>query len=196
MNLLEIPNHLFNEIRQGRVVLFLGSGASRGAINNKNEEPPIGNKLSEIIADHFLGGRYRDQSLMWVSELASSESSVLKVQEFIRELFLDFKPADFHYLIPTFRWRGIISTNYDLIIEQVYNNTKGQLQKLIPLLSNRDRIDEFIRSKNDLPYLKIHGCISRINDPDLPLILTTEQYVTHKKSRDRLFKTFNDWGYE
>ena len=33
-------------------------------------------------------------------------------------------------------------------------------------------------------------------DKDLPLILTPEQYVTHRKGRNRLFGRVEEWGLD
>lgn len=50
-----------------------------------------------------------------------------------------------------------------------------------------------------MPYFKLHGCISSINDKNLPLILSSEQYLSHKINRERLFEKFrtlaNDYTF-
>ncbi len=53
-----------------------------------------------------------------------------------------------------------------------------------------------MRAVNALPLLKLHGCISNSTDVEVPLILTIDQYVTHKKCRDRLFARFIDYALE
>ena len=62
-------------------------------------------------------------------------------------------------------------------------------------MSDDDRIDHRVREQ-DLVLLKLHGCISRINDPNLPLIVSTDQYIEHRKHRDRLFKMLEEWAAE
>ena len=52
---------------------------------------------------------------MTVADYARHEASLGKVQALIRSIFLELKPADFHLKIPTFRWRAIVTTNYDLV---------------------------------------------------------------------------------
>ena len=37
---------------------------------------------------------------------------------FIKDYFEDIEPSDFHKLIPTFTWRALFTTNYDLLIEK------------------------------------------------------------------------------
>ena len=191
-----LPANLVNDIRQGRVILFLGAGASKNSFNSKGQEPPNGTQLSQMLSDRFLGSKYASEPLAFVAELAISESNLSAVQDFIREVFIDYKPADFHLLLPTFCWRGIVTTNYDLVVEQAYNSCKNKAQRIVSFVSNKDRVDDLLKSRDDLPFLKIHGCITRTSDPDIPLILTPDQYITHRNGRSRLFDMAEGWGYE
>ncbi len=117
---MEVPDFLETQIREGKVVLVLGAGASRGAIDSGGKAPPDGKQLARLIADRFLGGGYPDSSLNQIGEYAISESSLVEVQEFIRLTFEGSEPASFHRLIPKFRWHGLATTNYDRIIEKAY----------------------------------------------------------------------------
>lgn len=193
---MEIPTALMDKIIQGNVILFLGSGASKKAKDKKGNEPPDGEQLAELLTKKFLGGKYKKYSLAVVSELAIAATDLFEVQDFIAEIFKDFEPDDFHYILPSFKWRALVSTNYDHIIERVYQNTDKTMQNLVPFISNNDRIDEKLRNPNNLPLIKLHGCISRTHDSKIPLILTVDQYITHQKNRDRLFNMLEEWAYE
>lgn len=184
---MEIPKILIDQIRQGQVVLFLGSGASFGAKHPEKKSPPIGNQLASLICDKFLGEEYKHLPLTQVAELAISESSLFDVQSFVAEIFKDFEPASFHELIPKFIWSAIITTNYDLIIEKAYQNVTNSLQNIVVFKKDTERVEEKLKKQNQTMYIKLHGCITDINDPTLPLILTPEQYITHKENRTQLF---------
>ncbi|MFB3104771.1 MAG: SIR2 family protein, partial [Pseudomonadales bacterium] len=82
--------------------------------------------------------------------------------------------------VPTFRWRGLFTTNYDRLMEHVYDKTPGRIQELVPFISNNDRVDEKLRSSNHVALVKLHGCISRTHDSNLPLILTADPLYTTK----------------
>lgn len=192
---MNLPDALIEEARQGRVVLLLGAGASFGARDSRDTPSPSSSRLRDALADRFLGGQYKDASLAWVADLAISETNLATVQDFIADLLRDLKPAPFHHLLASFKWRGIATTNYDLVIEAAYSGTE-RIQELVPILSDRDRIDEKLRHSNSLGLLKLHGCITRTHDPELPLILTTDQYITHRKGRRYLFQTFEQWAFE
>ncbi len=191
---MNIPPALKEAIREGRAVLFLGAGASDGAESPDGAAPPTGPKLAKMLSDRFLGGEDSGFALSVVAEYSISETDLVTVQEFIRDIFAKFNPAEFHRLIPTFKWAGIATTNYDLIVERAYDGCSKRVQGLVLFLKNSDRVDRKLRTENTVPYLKLHGCISRYNDVDIPLILTIDQYVTHKKNRSKLFERIRDYG--
>jgi len=172
---VDIPAALTEEIVAGRVVLILGAGASVGARNRDGTDPPDARALAQLLADRFLGGEHGQERLDFVAELAISDTDLVTVQECIREALEGLEPAPFHLLLPTFRWRTIATTNYDLVIERAYERVSSRTQDLVPFRSDSDRVDELLRSEDSLPYLKLHGCITRTMNPNERLILTPEQ---------------------
>jgi len=193
---MDLQENLVRQVRQGRAVLFLGAGASLGARTPDKREPPLGDELRNRVAERFLTGDYSSENLAWVTELAISATDLFEVQDFIADQFRDLRPADYHLLIPTFRWRGIATTNYDRVLETAYSTSSGAVQTVVPFLSNADRVDEKLRDPSSLALLKLHGCITHTHDPQLPLILTIDQYTTYRDGRTRLFQMLEEWGSE
>lgn len=191
-----LPKGLVDNVREGRAFLFLGAGASFGSIHPKYKNPPNGQALADELAKKFLGSEYIGLSLAQVSELAINEHDLFTVQEYVASIYRDFEPSDFHLLIPKFSWLGIATTNYDLIIEKAYSKAKDPIQTPVVFMRDGERIDEKLRSKRNILYLKLHGCVTCINDANLPLILTPEQYIDHKRNRKRLFEKFQGVAYE
>ena len=189
--MIEIPRLLVEQIKEGNVVLFLGSGALKGAIHSEGKEAPTSSELGKMLADKFLDDDYSNSSLSIISELAISDTGLLPVQQYIADFFDGFEPNEHHKKIPNFRWKSIITTNYDLVIEKSYSQCELPKQTLVKFIRD-ERINNKLQTINDLPLIKLHGCITVINDSNLPLILTIDQYVTHKKNRTRLFKRVND----
>ena len=109
-----IPDSLKDNIKNGRAVLCLGAGASIGAKDSCNKNIVNGNDLKDLLCDKFLGGKYKDRSLEQVAGFSMSETSQGEVEQFIRDILEKFEPADFHLILPTFRWKTIYTTNYDL----------------------------------------------------------------------------------
>lgn len=191
-----LSESLLEDLRKGRVVLFLGAGASVGALKPDGTKPPLGPELAGMLAKRFLGEKFSDRSLDRVSELAISQSDLVTVQGFIRDVFTDLSPAKFHNLVPTFRWRAIFTTNFDRVIEDAYEQTEARVQAIRPMHSNLQKIDDYTRSPDDVLLYKLHGCVTRIDDPSLPLILTPDQYTSARAGRSRLFESFVSLAHE
>ena len=194
--MMEIPGDLLNQVRDGRVVLFLGAGASRDSITTDGRNCPTTTELGHLLSDEFLGGYLRDGQLSQIAEYAISESDLGRLQTFVRRIFLPFLPTEGHKLLPKFVWRGLATTNYDLLIETAYAEVRDRLQEPRSLIEDRDRIDENLRDPRNVLLLKLHGCITRITNEKCPLILTPDQYLEHRTGRSRLFNTLKEWGAE
>lgn len=187
----QITPHLIDQIRLGNVILFLGAGASLGAEDSSGNKIPNATELAKQIIDKFLSPEYNGSSLGYAAELAISSSSLFDVQQFIAEKFKLFNPAKHHHKIPKFVWKAIFTTNYDLLVETSFRKASEAIQELMPVVKNTPKTQIFLHDKI-LPYYKLHGCITDINDPTAPLILTTDQFIDHKSQRDRLFNDFQD----
>ncbi len=193
---MKIPPNLISQIAEGKAVLFLGAGASVGTTDSQGRPAPDTKELTRKLSDKFLGGSHQAAALNVVAELAISENDLFTVQEFIRTQFEDVRPASFHELMATFRWTGVATTNFDLVIERAYENYGKRVQTLVPMIKNGDRVEERLQSSRGVMLLKLHGCITRTADADVPLILTTDQYITHRENRERVFDHLRNWAYE
>lgn len=193
---MELPAILETQIQQGKVVLVLGAGASKEARDDKGKTPPNGTQLGRMLADKFLGGQHKEFSLSQIAEHAISESDLIQVQEFIREVFQDFKPTEAHRLMCSFTWHGLATTNYDRLIEEAYRTTPEARQIPKPFIENGDRVEDNLKDPRAVSLLKLHGCISRTANSECPLILTTDQYVEYEKGRSRIFGQLRGWAYE
>ena len=182
-----IPKGLTDQIKEGNVVLFLGAGAAYDTEHMQGKKAPTGRQLADLIAEQFLGKEYLNYDLQHVSELAISERDLFTVQKFIYDIFKDFEPGEPHLRIPLYKWNSIFTTNYDLVIEKAYDKVKDRLQELAVFIKNSERVNDKMNLPNSLMYSKLHGSITEIYDQELPLILTIDQYIDHKKNRDRLF---------
>lgn len=183
-------------IGQGRAVLFLGSGANYSCQTNppSDQRAPMGDALKQELSNKFLNGKFLDRSLAEVSEYAISQSSIPEVQEFVKELFSSFQPCPAQRRLTSIAWKGIATTNYDLIIEQAYEAAKGGLQKLQPVIDNSDDLVTLLKPGNALPYLKLHGCFSRMGPKDPPLVLSNDQYANYRAGRESVFNTLEEWA--
>jgi len=194
---MDIPHHLLEQIRAGKAVLFLGAGASRGAVAaTPPEEPPPGKELGRLLSAKFLGGDSTDRSLSLIGEYCIAESDLRTVQHYIAEIFNRFTPSATQKAIADFRWAALVTTNYDQIIEKAYAENKDRLQSPVPILRSSDRVDYELRAPDAVPLLKLHGCVSMVDEIAYPFILTIDQYVTHSVGREKLFHRFAEYAGE
>lgn len=193
---MDLPPYLVEQARQGRLILFLGAGASLESVNSNGQNAPNATKLGELLSDRFLGGLYKNLPLATISEYAISESNLHEVQNFLYQTFVDFRPTAAHALLPRFVWGGIATTNYDLLVEKAYSLSLNPLQNPKAFVENGDRVTEALRDPKSVMFLKLHGCITRISNERWPLILSTDQYINYRSGRDRLFSHLQDWSYE
>ena len=193
----DLPSSLIQSIRDQRAVLFLGAGANHKATHPHGKTIPQGSDLRDIICDQFLSGQLKDKPLVAVSTLASNEAGATLFHSFIRTLFEPFGPASHHLIIPTFRWRAIVTTNFDLLIERAYEQAPSSLQTLVKSVKDGDNFDTRLhKDPNPVGYYKLHGCIDHCHDPQIPLILGTEQYARYEAHRTRFYARFRDLGFE
>jgi len=193
---MDIPSALETQIREGRAVLVLGAGASLSATDKFGNHPPKTSDLTNLLSDRYLGGNYKDFPLNQVAEFAISETDLVTVQEYIRNLLEPFNPSRAHRMLPSFAWRAIATTNYDRLIERAYESDSKSLQIPRPFIENGDRIEDRMRDSRAVMLLKLHGCITRTTNPNCPLILTTDQYIEHRKGRSRIFDHFTELSRE
>jgi tetratricopeptide (TPR) repeat protein len=193
---MDIPDYLEQQLKEGKVALCLGSGASLGARDDKGKGPPTGKGLAELLANKFLGGKYKDSPLAQVAEYAISESDLGQVQSFIRDLLEPLQPTSAHVALATFPWWGIATTNYDRLIEKGYEQSTNAVQEVRPLIENGDKVEENLRDASNILLLKLHGCITRTSNASCPFVLTVDQYIQHRDCRSRLFDHLTNWSYE
>jgi len=190
---LTISPYLADQVKTGRVVLMLGAGASLACKDTQGRHPPTGKQLAKLIADKFLGGEHGGDALGTVAEMAAAVSTLRQVQKFVADTVTLFSPSCAHKLLPTFRWHGIATINYDEMIELGYSHHK---KPLFTVRINADPIEDGLRDPNGTVLLKLHGCATRCENIDVPMILTPSQYVDHRVGRTRLFETLKSWGAE
>ena len=193
---MDIPSVLETQIREGKAVLFLGAGASLAAKNAVRQSPPSAYQLGEAISEQFLGGQFKELGLNQIAELAISETDLFTVQQFVKDKVDGFEPTGAHILATSFRWACIATTNYDRLVELAYERAERSAQTLVPFIENGDRVEDRMQASNPVMLLKLHGCVTRIGNTNCPLILTTEQYIDHKKGRDRTFDHLRSKAYE
>lgn len=157
-----IPKQLLNGIRDNKCVLFAGAGASMDAKmpswkelvvalveRLKDEYSDLSNRELEEVEKLLCEGKYMILAAYCLRKLGAYEfSDVLK-----QKLSCNGKKSYTHDLLAKIPFRAVITTNFDLFIEQT-NSANGRMCKT--LIPNDMNISEE-RLGGALPVLKIHG---------------------------------------
>ncbi|MGE3066006.1 MAG: SIR2 family protein [Variibacter sp.] len=194
---ITLPDALLQAVTAQRTVLFLGAGASMEATDSAGKHPPNSAQLRALIGQHFLGKPMDGYDLMSVSEIAIQAHGQPLVFEFIKRTLEPFEPSPAHKLMPSFRWRAIATTNYDLLANTAYGRDRKRLQTLVPFVKDSEPVEERLQqADHPLPFLKLHGCLSHVHDDAIPLVLSHEHYSRHSRHRTRLFHRLQGLAYE
>jgi Flp pilus assembly protein TadD len=181
---------LLRKIAEGKVILFLGSGINKGCLNSKGQDAPLGNELALLIKERFFPDEEVPTDLETICQCVEAEESRRTLDRFIYDIFIDYKPSNVLKQIPRLRWRRIYTTNFDRLLEQAYDEVRERAQNLYPIYSDWD-IQAF-QLGQDVPYSKLHGCITKISSRNLRLVLTPEDYASYRENRKRLFGRLQD----
>jgi hypothetical protein len=168
-----LPDALVQAVTAQRCVLFLGAGASMEALDSAGKHPPSGAQLRAIIGQHFYGKPMDGYDLMSLSEIAIQAHGQANVFELVKRTLEPFEPSAAHKLLPAFRWRAIATTNYDLLVDKAYSHDRKRLQTPVPFIKDNEPVEErLFQAEHPLSYLKLHGCLSHVNDDAIPLVLS------------------------
>jgi SIR2-like domain len=195
---IQLATPLVEAIKSKRAIVFLGAGASKESRNSAGTSPPDGSQLRDILAQRFFKKAIPNRDVMAVAEMAiASSGGTGLVFEAVREAFEKFPTSKAHRQLSEFNWRMIATTNYDCLVEKGYADSPKRVQTLVRFVKDDEPIEERLHSsENPVQYLKLHGCLDHIFDPDIPLVLSREQYDKYSTNRSRLFGRLRDLARE
>jgi len=154
------------KIREGKVVLFLGAGATCSAGG------PDSTKIIERLYSKFSNITPGITSFEDVCQeiVDTPEYGRRPLIRYLSEFLLSLAPSPEHLLLTDYLWRAIYTTNYDDLIEQSYRQ-KGKHSKIV--VFNPDDRPRKVRN-DDISLYKIMGSLINSSDIKDNLILTTE----------------------
>ncbi|SFG82395.1 Tetratricopeptide repeat-containing protein [Jannaschia rubra] len=154
---------------------------------------PGATDLAKALATKFLTPKTAKDGLMVVAELAASEAGSSAVNQWLADTFEAFEPTDAHLKLPTFRWKAIATTNYDVLVEKAYDRSEPGAQTLVTRYKDDQAFGSMMDAQESpLPFLKLHGCARHAHDAQVPLILTPSSYNNHEANRGRLYRQLED----
>lgn len=187
-------DYIEQKILDEQAVLFLGAGASYNCTNLAKERIGFtGGDLLKKIGNKFLSGSHEGMTLDVASSLAIEMAGRSEFDQFLKELVGEFEPTEEHELLTKFKWKAIFTTNYDEAVEKAYlNHRKDTKQKVEKIICDNDPLQQAYSSAEKLPLIKVHGCITRLNDPSLPLVISRTDFRFHYQNRSGLFQSLKE----
>ena len=167
----------------GNAILFLGSGASVGAINQNGECFPIGQELAKrLYPDCFI----LDQAADFFCEDKEKEhkDGEQELIAFLKKQFRARTITAHQKQLPFVPWKRIYTTNYDDIVEKAYMECGQYVRSLVP----DDSASSYL-SADETIYLHINGSIERLNKQTLK----SQFKLTDMSYNTSAFNT-NEWG--
>jgi hypothetical protein len=134
---------------------------------------------SSKTISRFLGGI--TDIVEFVDALSSNPKySRDEFDDYVDECLRKLKTSSAHLSIAKIPWRLIITTNYDLLIEQAFAHTAGTHEE-VGVLKEVHNSGQYhsIQARNEIKYVKLHGCIS--NKREYKLIFSTDDFKLANK---------------
>jgi hypothetical protein len=177
---------MLKKVKQGKAVLFLGSGASMSA------NAPSGDKLAEMVQSEFLPHLAKPASDLMevcgnVLDTPGIDRSAL--EDFIRAK-LDLQPATAHKRLCLNRWQAIFTTNFDDLVETAYRVTADREQRCEPVFGR-----DFSRTQSDyLDVVRLFKLMGSVNGSDegSRMALSRSDYNHKLRQIGPLFKLLYD----
>ena len=153
---------------------------------------PSAARLAENLCNHFAKGLDPNPGLKYVADLLQSRSGIdrLDVDAWIANQIDVLQPSPEHLIAPRFAWPAIFTTNYDQLIEKGYGNQPSRAQRLQVIRNVTEEYD--INDAGVTNLFKMHGCISRLQDPNAPLVLSGSDFRRTLPARRIMLKRLAD----
>ena len=143
---------------EGRLILFLGAGASIGSKNRQDIDPPLGHKLAQLIASESQLEFEESDSL---SDVYAAGKSVLggRLDDLLERHYRHCAPSREYVSLAKFPWARIYTTNIDDAFETAL--IRNSCQRVSVRLRD-DCVKDKDQMYNELDYVYLNGSISKI----------------------------------
>jgi len=175
------------QIQQGKVVLFLGAGASHAAGG------PTGEKLTEVIKQNFPNIDQNVNNFIDVCQdvIDTPPYDRNQLEEFIISKLASLQPSNSHRIMTMYDWSAIFTTNFDDLVEVAYRTTQGANKRCIPIYSDNPQVTPGDRSRVYL--LKMMGCIKAKPDESEQMVLSRADYNRSLQRRGKYLELLFDF---
>lgn len=182
--------NLFRKISEGNTILFLGAGAS---ITEKKKY--LSKDIIELYEDKIRKKFGIDDIVEFTDIIEVTEGlSRSDFDLFVQKLLLKLDYTETHKIIASIKWREIITTNMDLLLERAYDEIKNTISKEFDLYPVRSLQESYNKiSADQVWYTKLNGCISDISK--YPLIFSNDDFESSKAFYKKVLLEFKSMDY-
>ncbi|MFN6085455.1 MAG: SIR2 family protein [Fluviicola sp.] len=155
-------------MREGNSILFLGAGASIG------EKKYLSKEVIEYYED-YLGKSYQENNITRFLDILSADPTFNRnhFDQEVEKMLRKLKHTEAHEIMAEIPWREIITTNYDLLVEQAYDKIDNKTPyTLVPIRAFKKY--NYRPSNNEIKYNKLNGCIS--DKSEYPLAFSSDDF--------------------
>lgn len=163
----------------GKLILFLGSGATYGCKTYDGNSLPTSGELAELLAVKS-GYSYSGESLQKVVGSARMKLGDVEYFSILESVFSRCKPSSDLVELAKFPWLRIYTTNIDDSFENAF--TQHSKQKL-QVKNIKTHIEDADQIYSRVQYVKLNGSCDRLYDG---LIFSVDEYARWA-SRDHLW---------
>jgi hypothetical protein len=154
----------------GRAILFVGAGFSRGATNLAGDDFSLGSDLSATLSKE--AGLPAGLALDDAAELYVEKMGVTDLIDKLKTMFSAKSVLEAHRQISSAPWRRVYTTNYDDVFELACSSSGKRVDSVVPL------DDSSLISKKNLLCVHLNGFIRRTDENSIwdDLKLTQPSY--------------------
>ena len=166
---------LFEQIANGYGVLFLGAGAS---VTNKRI---LSSDLIELY-EAKISKKIGTNDIVEFLDILESDEEFYRngFDNFVEQQLRLLEISEEHKILASIPWHTIITSNFDVLVEQAFDSVKGTSYETLELKPIRSFKETHITTDNSqLKYFKLNGCIS--DKSRYPLVVSTNDFSQANK---------------
>jgi tetratricopeptide (TPR) repeat protein len=174
------------KVNAGKVVLFIGAGASISA------GAPSSEKLTEIVKKGFPSVKTDSTDFMQVCNETLETDGIdrKELEECVVRQFDTLAPTEAHKELTRYNWAAIFTTNFDELIENAYRDQR-RLKPCQPISGDDFSINPSDRSRVYL--FKLMGSIAPTPDGDWSLVLSRHDHNIALRRRTKYLEYLADF---
>lgn len=178
---------LDHKIEAGKVVLFLGAGASMGAGG------PDGRLLIENIERKFGIPASNSNDMLEICKLVLDLPGVDRrdLEKLVNEQLGRLQPTGAHYALCRHRWSAVYTTNFDDLLELTYRTATDPVQSHCDVIHAKRSIFSW-STDSVLPVFKLMGTIHQ-TDPESQPVLSRRDFNRRLIAQRELLNSLTDF---